>query len=138
MLKKEQKTNIKVTANFSLSELEFYDKIPVELVENSKFLLEQLQIIRDHFGRPITIISGYRSPSRNAAVGGKSKSVHMTGGAADIKVSGLSASFVYAEIEKLIKSGKLYNGGLGVYPDFVHYDIRSEKLGYKPGARWQG
>ena len=61
---------MQVTKNFKLSELEFSDPIPAEKIASATELLQNLQIIRDHFQRPIVIISGYRSPERNAAVGG--------------------------------------------------------------------
>ena len=53
--------------------------------------LEMLDEVRDKFGKPIVINSGYRSEEHNAAVGGKPKtetsrgSSHMYGLAADIK-----------------------------------------------------
>jgi uncharacterized protein YcbK (DUF882 family) len=136
MLKKEDKTQMQITKNFAVSELEFYDKIPKELLSYSKQLLENLQILRDHFGKPITIISGYRSPSRNNAVNGKSKSLHLWAAAADIQVKDVAPSIVYKTICDLIKSGKMYNGGVGVYPNFVHYDVRSSATGHTQGARW--
>ena len=37
---------------------------------------------------------------------------------------------VKAIIERLIKAGKMHNGGIGLYPGFVHYDVRSRP------ARW--
>lgn len=46
-------------------------------------LLLGLQRARDRFG-PIPIVSGYRCPTHNRAVGGASRSQHMAGTAADI------------------------------------------------------
>ncbi len=43
-----------------------------------------LDPIREKWGRPITVNSGYRSPELNAAVGGVSTSQHLRGQAADI------------------------------------------------------
>ena len=43
-----------------------------------------LQPIRDKWGQPIIVTSGYRSPKLNAAVGGAKSSQHMLGQAADI------------------------------------------------------
>lgn len=137
MLKKEEKTQMQITKNFSVAELEFYDKIPTELLIYSKQLLENLQVLRDHLGKPITIISGYRSPSRNNAVNGKAKSLHLWAAAADIQVKDVAPAIVYKTICDLIKSGKMYNGGVGVYPTFCHYDVRSAATGHTPGARWQ-
>jgi uncharacterized protein YcbK (DUF882 family) len=103
MLSKEQKTNIQATKNFSYAELEFHDAIPPEYMANATKLLENLQVMRDAFNAPITIISGYRSEARNTAVGGKDKSLHLQAAAADIKVKGYTSSLVHAMISKLIK-----------------------------------
>ena len=123
-----------VTKNFKLSELEFSDAIPPELVANACELLKNLQVIRDHFQRPIVIISGYRSPARNTAVGGADKSKHLEAKAADIKISGVPTEEIYNRIDKLIAQCLVKQGGLGKYikSGFVHYDIRGSK------ARWEG
>ncbi len=44
---------------------------------------------------------------------------------------------IYKTICDLIKGGKMYNGGVGVYPTFCHYDVRSTSTGHTQGARWQ-
>lgn len=49
-----------------------------------------LQPVRDHFGRPVRISSGYRSPRLNRAIGGSRTSQHMQGEAADFEIPGLS------------------------------------------------
>lgn len=49
-----------------------------------------LQPIRDSFGKPVIVSSGYRCPELNKAVGGSLKSQHMDGEAADIEISGVS------------------------------------------------
>ena len=125
---------MQVTKNFKLSGLEFSDAIPPELVANAVELLKNLQVIRDHFQRPIVIISGYRSPARNAAVGGADKSQHLEAKAADIKIAGIPTEEIYNRIDKLIAQGLVKQGGLGKYikSGFVHYDIRGSK------ARWDG
>jgi uncharacterized protein YcbK (DUF882 family) len=125
---------MQVTKNFKLSELEFSDPIPAEKIASAVELLQNLQIIRDHFQRPIVIISGYRSPERNAAVGGADKSQHLEAKAADIKIAGVPTEEIYNRIDKLISQGKIKQGGLGKYvkSGFVHYDVRGTK------ARWEG
>lgn len=64
------------------------DNTPTEeIVSNLRHLCENvLEPLRQHFGEPITISSGYRSAALNRAVGGASNSQHMTGEAADIRV----------------------------------------------------
>ena len=125
---------MQVTKNFKLAELEFSDSVPPDLVANAVELLQNLQVIRDHFQKPIVIISGYRSPARNEAVGGAKKSQHMEAKAADIKIAGVPTEEIYNRIDKLIAQGLIKQGGLGKYikSGFVHYDIRGTK------ARWEG
>lgn len=48
-----------------------------------------LEPTRAHFGRPIIVSSGYRSPALNRAVGGSTTSQHCTGEAADIEIAGV-------------------------------------------------
>jgi len=48
-----------------------------------------LEPVRNNFGRPVRINSGYRGPALNAAVGGSSKSQHCNGEAVDFEIDGL-------------------------------------------------
>lgn len=77
-------------------------------------LVSRLQQIRDHFGVPVNISSGYRCKTHNAAVGGDPGSSHMEGMAADIYLPGVKPSEValYAESIGIRRIGK--------YDDFVH------------------
>ena len=46
--------------------------------ENARFLCEKLlEPIREHFGQRLYITSGYRSPAKNAAIGGVATSEHL-------------------------------------------------------------
>jgi hypothetical protein len=49
-----------------------------------------LQPIRDHFGKSVTVNSGYRSPATNQATGGSLTSDHCKGQAADIEIDGVA------------------------------------------------
>ena len=60
-----------------------------------------LQPLRDHFGTPIRINSGYRCPELNAEIGGSKTSQHMEGRAADIDVPGKSPLEVAQAIVEL-------------------------------------
>ena len=42
-------------------------------------LVVLLQCIREHFGKPVTITSGYRTASHNTKVGGSKSSQHLLG-----------------------------------------------------------
>ena len=138
LLTKEEKTNLQVTKNFNISEMEYYDRVPSNLLNNAKEVLTNLQVLRDACGKSITIMSGYRSPERNEAVGGATKSQHMEGNACDIKVKDMDPEDVAKLIEKLIAEKKMKQGGLGIYPrdtiatGWIHYDTRGVK------ARWRG
>ena len=48
-----------------------------------------LQPVRDHFGKPVAISSGYRSPELCEAIGSSSKSQHARGEAADFEIPGV-------------------------------------------------
>jgi hypothetical protein len=45
-----------------------------------------LDPLREHFGSPVFISSGFRSPELNARIGGSATSAHLHGCAADLKV----------------------------------------------------
>ena len=115
----------KITTNFSLEE--FNSKcgrpIPNNVLPNIINLAKNLQVLRDALGKSITITSGYRSPEHNAKVKGAKNSQHITGMAADIKVKGMTPKEVALVIEGLIESGKMKQGGIGIYPSWIHYDI---------------
>ena len=89
-----------LSANFTLKELTKSDTATrlgldntpdEETIENLKLLCEKvLQPVREHFGKPVTINSGYRSPESNAAVGGSKTSDHCKGQACDLEIDGVS------------------------------------------------
>lgn len=116
---------MQLTENFSLAEFACKDGTPVpeELIPNTQELANNLQVLRDHLGEPIHINSGYRTPTYNKKIGGKPASMHLQAGAGDLTVKSLTPKQLKATIEKLIKEGKMKNGGIGLYPGFVHYDI---------------
>jgi uncharacterized protein YcbK (DUF882 family) len=91
-------------------------------------LLSQLEIIREHFGARIRILSGCRCRRHNAAVGGASKSRHTTGEAADIVVEGVPPKTVQVQLLDLYPDGY----GIGRYSRWTHFDVRPYK------ARWTG
>ena len=125
---------MQLTKNFKLSEFRCRDgpDVPEELMANVQELAENLQVLRDHLGKPITIISGYRSPKYNRRIGGARKSQHLLARAGDMKIKGLTPAEIKDIIVSLIKEGKMKAGGGGLYTTFVHYDVR----GFN--RRWYG
>ena len=103
---------MKLTANFSVLELtksqtaerKGIDNTPsTEHQENLKLLCESvLQPVRDHFGKVVTISSGYRSPELCTAIGSKITSQHAKGQAADFEIFGVSnkalADYINSEL----------------------------------------
>ena len=118
--------------NFSLKEFRCKDgtDVPDDLMDNVKKLAKNLQVLRDHIQKPITIISGYRTPEYNKKCGGVKRSQHLLAKAADIVVSGMTSLEVRDTIIQLIKDGKMDSGGVGIYPTFTHYDVRGRN------SRW--
>ena len=121
---------MKLTKNFSHAEFQCKSgaQMPDDVKQNIQKLANSLQVLRDHLGKPITINSAYRSPEHNAKIGGVRNSQHVQGKAADIAVQGMTTRQVATEIEKLIASGQMLQGAIGIYPTFVHYDIRKNKV----------
>jgi uncharacterized protein YcbK (DUF882 family) len=91
---------------------------------NILMLAQRLQVIRDYYGKPITITSGWRSKRVNNAVGGASSSYHLTGMAADITVAGVPPAKVQADFRH-------WSGGLGQNINFTHLDIRPKREVFK-------
>lgn len=122
---------MQLSKNFKLSEFESHDgaKTPDNILINLKELVKNIQIIRDHAGA-IKINSGYRSPEHNKSEGGVVNSQHVYGKAGDLKPLNITVKQLYNLIIELISKGLIYNGGVGIYDTFVHYDI-----GIK-GRRW--
>ena len=100
----------------------------VVLIDDELVVL--LQCIRERFGKPVHITSGYRTAAHNRAVGGAVYSQHQYGRAADIRVSGVPVEQLAAYAETLLPG----TGGIGRYPakGFVHVDVRKAK------SRWAG
>ena len=124
---------MKLTKNFTRQEFDCKDGtiVPAKFLLNVKEVAENLQALRDYLEVQISVTgSGYRSPKHNKKVGGAKFSQHLTASGADINAEGYEPKQLAEVIELLILKGKMKQGGLGIYPNFVHYDIRGTK------ARW--
>jgi uncharacterized protein YcbK (DUF882 family) len=119
---------MKLTKNFSLHEFACKDEhntpVPIGYRNNVQLLANNLQVLRDEVGVPIHVNSGYRTPSYNKSVGGVKNSFHLTAMAADITIKNKTPRQVKLLIKKLIRTGKMKKGGIGLYAGFVHYDVR--------------
>jgi len=88
-----------MTEHFTREELEhsatavrlgLSNKCPDDLLPNMLKVAERLEIPRNHYGIPMRVLSCYRSPAVNAAVGGSRTSAHTKAMAADVEIDGVS------------------------------------------------
>ncbi|HEX5727579.1 MAG TPA: D-Ala-D-Ala carboxypeptidase family metallohydrolase [Longimicrobiaceae bacterium] len=108
---------------------------PEELWPNLVPTLAVLQRFRTEFGKPVHLLSTYRSPAYNKAVGGEKGSKHMEFLAIDFMCT-LGKPSQWAALLKSYRGKKFRNphtgsdftfrGGIGIYPvsGFVHVDTR--------------
>jgi len=114
-----------LTKNFTLQELTKsatatrlkIDNTPSQrIIKNlTELATKVLQPIRDKYGKPIIVTSGYRCEQLNKAVGGVTFSQHCQGQAADIKSVSDSVDdnkALFDLIVKMIKSGEIVVGQL--------------------------
>ena len=95
-----------------------------EIVEHLEELVEKiLEPLREAYGMPIRITSGYRCPALNSAVKGSSTSAHLQGYAADCVVGGSFNRFREFVVAWLEKTGAKFD------------QVLLEKDA-KTGARW--
>ena len=111
----------KLSANFRARE---FDCNGVDCCKETKVdekLVEYLQQIRDHFGKPV-YLTGYRCRTHNARTpNAADNSYHIYGQAADFHIDGVAP----LEIAKYAES--IGVKGIGLYDTFVHIDTRQSK-----------
>ena len=117
--------SIMVLPNFSLEELLTKNKVDT-FTRLELGVLVLLQTIREDFGYPVIVSSSYRSKAYNKSVNGATSSRHEIGDALDSHPKNMAR---LAEYKKLITKMDI-QGGMGLYPLFVHIDTRANK------ARW--
>ena len=109
-----------------------------EHIENMKVLAEKIfQPIRNHFGVPIHISSGYRSKKLNSAIKGSATSQHCKGEAIDIDMDGNNSGISNVEIFKYIRDNLsfdqlIWEFGNNTNPDWVHvsYNTSGSQRGH--------
>lgn len=92
-------------------------------------LLNRLQKLRDALGRPMVVLSGYRTIAHNRAVGGVKSSRHIYGDAADISVVNHNPAF-------FVQQARLLGfRGIGLYPPgygtFIHLDLGGRRMWFQ-------
>lgn len=134
-----------LTQNFTLNELNhsgyaFSHKIrnvaTGYAAENQQWLAIVLQLLRDRFGVPIRVTSGYRSPAVNKAVGGSPTSSHVHGSAADVSFADVPKGRQHQkkramEIVQYFESIGLIFDQIIYYNSWIHVGMRFRSKGRK-------
>ena len=87
-----------------------------------KKILSMLDEVREMYGKPISINSGYRTIRHNAKVGGKSQSSHLKGLAVDIACSTSRDRYNLLEALKSVGFNRI-----GIAKSFIHVDLDFDK-----------
>lgn len=108
------------------------ERLGIDNVPDDEWVLENLRQIaervfqpcRDHFGSPLYVSSGYRSPDLNRAIGGSKRSQHVQGRALDLDAD-VFGGFSNAELFHYIKDNlefdqMVWEFGDSDNPDWVH------------------
>lgn len=137
---------MKLSKNLPLSEMLYsltakrrgIDNTPTpQHLESMKMLAENIfQPMRDSFGVPIYVSSGYRSEELNKAIGGSRTSQHSKGEAMDIDMDGHSSEVDNQEVFYYILNNLdfdqlIWEFGSDTKPDWVH-------VSYNPNGDQRG
>lgn len=126
---------MRLAPNFTFAEMvttnhrSLYEQNAIEAMDRLDALrvtAQMLQAVRNHYGRPLVVNSGFRGPTLNAAVGGSKTSQHMKGEAADFKIPGVSLYEVFRWIRD--DSGLPYGqvileGSIPDQPTWIHLSL---------------
>lgn len=123
---REHGPDFRLGENFTL--VEFASRDGADEVFNHPALVVLVENVREHFGKPVTINSGYRSAAHNRRIGGARSSRHVMGLAADIVVD--KGAVAPKKVAEYIET--LGAGGIGRYNTFTHVDVQGKN------RRWSG
>jgi hypothetical protein len=128
----------RLSAHFTLAELTASNTAarkgipniaPPEIVDTLTLTADRMEKVRALLGnKPIRILSGYRSPAVNKAVGGSKNSAHMTGHAIDFTCDGFGTPAQVAKFLSLHLTA--YDQIIEEFGEWVH-------IGFGPGRRMQ-
>lgn len=113
------------SSNLSWPELACRDRLrtpyPLDWRETrARELAAAFEALRAAVGLPLVVLSAYRTPAHNRAIGGAPSSQHVHGRALDLlPPKGWDAAQLAAVARDVPEIR-----GLGLYPSFVHIDVR--------------
>lgn len=103
-------------------------QLPPSVKENIEALVANvLDPLREAYGKPIHVTSGYRCPAHNTAVGGVPRSQHMAGEAADIHAGSPAENLKLAKIlaqQNHFDQMILYVNPGSMNPRFIHVSYK--------------
>ena len=100
-------------------------------------LFDSFALIRERWGRPLNISSGYRCPGWNSYVSGHPLSQHQFGLALDLDVESEQVETLHNIIEEVAPDLRV-----GKYPGFIHIDAGyfvypKASHSWQKGYRWR-
>ena len=126
MITFKKKENKQLSQHFNSKEFE----CPCSKCDNddqviSENLIKKLELVRNDYGKPINVSSGYRCPAHNVEVGGAVDSAHVKGLAADL----IPSLITLDDLDSLYEScySIFDNIGDGRRLKFIHVDDRPPK-----------
>ena len=107
--------DIALTPNFRLGEMVTTSHTDIDNWPTSPETIAKLQYccanilekVRAHFGKPVRVNSGFRSPALNKRIGGSTTSQHMKGEAADFEIGGVPNGEICEWIERSLAFDQL-------------------------------
>lgn len=134
----------KITKNFTLYEV-LYSETALNnnidnriyddhVLQNAINLIETiLQPIRDHFGKPVHVLSFYRSTLLNEAINGSKNSQHTKGEAVDIRIKDVS----FKQLANFIMHNCEYDQII-IERDLIHISLKRNRREFiANGAKFQ-
>jgi uncharacterized protein YcbK (DUF882 family) len=129
-----------VSEHFSIAEFACHDgtPYPLEWADRLNSLCVTLEEIRSRWGGPLIVVSGFRTVAYNLRIRGAAHSQHCQGRAADVRALDVSDTGNLANLVRSMLAGGALGqlGGWGIYPGWVHVDVRPKLDGHV--AHWHG
>lgn len=122
--------SLKELTNSPTAKSKGIDNTPTpEVVKNLTLIVDKvMDPLREWYGKPIRVTSGYRSPLLNRAIGGVKNSQHQKGQAIDFVCDDMAKCFEYIK-NNLTYDQLIWEYGNDRSPKWIHvsYDSKSNR-----------
>jgi zinc D-Ala-D-Ala carboxypeptidase len=119
----------KITEAEVLMDRDKQNPLTPEMRQNLEKLMVAINLVRDLYGKPLTVSSGYRPAAQNAAAGGASKSCHLTLEAVDFADADRKLTKWCLKNLDILASAGLYMESPVNTPTWVHLQTRAPASG---------